>query len=292
MSELRDELETAFGSAEQQIDTETGNVTGEQTTNPETAAPDEWMDAPKAYTKEFQESFKALSPEWRKYLIGREKQTEKGFSDLGTKISSYKWVDDAFANRKDRLSQLGFKNSREYIERLASIDDALDKDPMGALSVLAEAYGVDFNNNEQVSNSLQKQINDVQQMLANQQAYIKDQQASRAKQALDDFVSAKDDSGSLKHPYLEEVRADMVPLLENGISQTLEDAYERAIWSNKAVRDKIIAAQAKAEIDAKAAEAAKAKDAGFTPRGKQTTVPEKEMTLREELESRFNALEE
>lgn len=287
MSDLRDELEQGFSSAETQSEPQTtGNAAGEQTASQEPAVIDEWMDAPKAYTKEYQENFKSLSPEWRKYLIEREKQVEKGFSEQGNKIGAYKWADDVFGTRQERLGKLGFKGSRDYVEHLTAIDDALANDPVGTLRALSEAYGVDVNNNEQISNSLQKQINEIQQSLANQQAFIQAQQTRNANKAFDEFVNAKDEAGALKHPYWEEVRTDMVPLLQNGISATLEDAYERAIWSNKAVREKIIAAQAKADIDSKVAAASKAKEAGFAPKSKQT-APDRELSLREELEAAF-----
>lgn len=287
MSDLRDELEQGFSSAETQSEPQTtGNAAGEQTASQEPAVIDEWMDAPKAYTKEYQENFKSLSPEWRKYLIEREKQVEKGFSEQGNKIGAYKWADDVFGTRQERLGKLGFKGSRDYVEHLTAIDDALANDPVGTLRALSEAYGVDVNNNEQISNSLQKQINEIQQSLANQQAFIQAQQTQNANKAFDEFVAAKDEAGALKHPYWQEVRTDMVPLLQNGISTTLEDAYERAIWTNKDVREKIIAAQAKADIDSKVAAASKAKEAGFAPKSKQT-APDRELSLREELEAAF-----
>lgn len=288
MSDLRDELEQGFSSADEQSETlNNGNVIEEQPTSQEPAVTDEWLDAPKAYTKEYQENFKNLSPEWRKYLIEREKQSEKGFSELGNKLSAYKWADEVFGSRQERLGKLGFQNSREYLEHLTAIDDALEKDPVGTLRMLSEAYGVNLNNDdEQASNPLQRQIMEIQQSLASQQAYIREQQTRTVNQMFDDFVNAKDEAGNPKHPYWEDVRADMIPLIKNGISSTLDDAYERAVWANKSVRDKMIAAQAKAELDSKVAAAGKAKEAAFSPKSKQTE-PARDLSLREELEAAF-----
>ena len=178
MSDLREELEQGFSSADKQSETQvkTGNAVEEQTTSQEPAVTDEWMDAPKAYKQEYQESFKTLSPEWRKYLIDREKQVERGFSEQGNKLSSYKWADDVFSTRQERLGQMGFTKAQEYIEHLTAIDDALAKDPVGTLRALSEAYGVDINNNDQISNSFAKRIAEMEQSLANQQAYIRQQQ--------------------------------------------------------------------------------------------------------------------
>lgn len=288
MSDLREELEQGFSSADEQSETQvtTGNAVEEQTTSQEPAVTDEWMDAPKAYKQEYQESFKTLSPEWRKYLIDREKQVERGFSEQGNKLSSYKWADDAFSTRQERLGQMGFTKAQEYIEHLTAIDDALAKDPVGTLRALSEAYGVDVNNNDQISNSFAKRIAEMEQSLANQQAYIRQQQTQTANQAFEDFTNAKDDAGNLKHPHWEDVRSDMANLIQKGICTTLEDAYERAIWSNKDVREKMIAAQAKAELDSKVAAADKAKEVAFSPKSKQT-APERDLSLREELEAAF-----
>ena len=288
MSDLREELEQGFSSADEQSETQvtTGNAVEEQTTSQEPAVTDEWMDAPKAYKQEYQESFKTLSPEWRKYLIDREKQVERGFSEQGNKLSSYKWADDAFSTRQERLGQMGFTKAQEYIEHLTAIDDALAKDPVGTLRALSVAYGVDVNNNEQISNSFAKRIAEMEQSLANQQAYIRQQQTQTANQAFSDFTNAKDDAGNLKHPHWEDVRSDMANLIQKGICTTLEDAYERAIWSNKDVREKMIAAQAKAELNSKVAAADKAKEVAFSPKSKQT-APERDLSLREELEAAF-----
>ena len=286
MSDLREELEQGFSSADKQSETQvkTGNAVEEQTTGQEPAVTDERMDAPKAYKQEYQESFKTLSPEWRKYLIDREKQVERGFSEQGNKLSSYKWADDVFSTRQERLGQMGFTKAQEYIEHLTAIDDALAKDPVGTLRALSEAYGVDVNNNDQISNSFAKRIAEMEQSLANQQAYIRQQQTQTANQAFEDFTNAKDDAGNLKHPHWEEVRSDMANLIQKGICTTLEDAYERAIWSNKDVREKMIAAQAKAELESKVAAADKAKEVASSPTSKQT-APERDLSLREELEA-------
>ena len=82
MSDLRDELEQGFSSVETQSETQTiSDNVEEQPVSQEPAVIDEWMDAPKSYTKEYQDTFKTLSPDWRKYLIEREKQVERGFSE-------------------------------------------------------------------------------------------------------------------------------------------------------------------------------------------------------------------
>ena len=117
MSDLRDELEQGFTSVETQSETPISDNVEEQPVSQETAVIDEWMDAPKSYTKEYQDTFKTLSPEWRKYLIEREKQVERGFSEKNNRIDAYKWADNAFNSRQERMAKLGFQKAQDYIEQ-------------------------------------------------------------------------------------------------------------------------------------------------------------------------------
>lgn len=286
MSDLRDELEQNFASAETQSEI-ASNVKEEQPQVQEPAVIDEWMDAPKSYTKEYQDKFKELSPEWRKHLIEREKQVERGFSDLGNKANAYNWVNDVYNSRQERLAQNGIGKPQEYFNLLAQIDDALTNDPRGTIQMLADSYGVKFGETNSSLDDLKGQISNMQKILTNQQAYLQAQQTDRTNREIDAFVNDKDDAGNLKHPYFEDVRQDMINLIRGGVSKTLDDAYNKAVYINEDVRNKIIAAQSQAELNSKVVEAEKAKAAGFTPSSK--AEPEKrEKTLREELEDAFN----
>ena len=226
MSDIREELEKNLASAETQ--SKETNANEEQPVNQEPAVTDEWMDAPKAYKKEFQDSFKTLSPEWRQYLIEREKQSERGFSDMGNKLNDLKWVDNLYNTRAERLKANGYSKAQDYIEQLAQIEDALSADPQSTLQALAEAYGVKFNDNTALS-SLQRQVNDVQQLVAAQRQYIQQQQQETGNRLVNEFVNAKDEAGNPKHPYFNDVREVMTDLIRKGAANDLDTAYNMAI---------------------------------------------------------------
>ena len=286
MSEIREELEKNFASAETQ--SKETNANEEQPANQEPAVTDEWMDAPKAYKKEFQDSFKTLSPEWRQYLIEREKQSERGFSDMGNKLNDLKWVDNLYNTRAERLKANGYSKAQDYIEQLAQIEDALSADPQSTLQALAEAYGVKFNDNTALS-SLQRQVNDVQQFVAAQRQYIQQQQQETGNRLVNEFVNAKDEAGNPKHPYFNDVREVMTDLIRKGAANDLDTAYNMAIWTNGDIREKLIQAEKAKELAAKVDKAKKAKDAGFNPTSK-TVPPAKEETLRDSLERIYEEL--
>ena len=289
MSELRDELEQGFTSAEEQSETLTSDNVEEQPVSQEPAVIDEWMDAPKSYTKEYQDTFKTLSPEWRKYLIEREKQVERGFSEKNNRIDAYKWADNAFNSRQERLAKLGFSKAQDYIEHMTAIDDALELNPAETIKALANAYGVNFGETINSETEVQRQIANMQQEMQSYKTFIQNQQQMQANNEFNAFINAKDDAGNPKHPYFEDVRTDMQNILRQGGAKNFEEAYSKAIWANEAVRQKLIEESVKQQLNSKVEAAKVAKDAGFTPKSKaQEEV--RELSLREELEAQFKEI--
>lgn len=289
MSDLRDELEQGFTSVETQSETPISDNVEEQPVSQETAVIDEWMDAPKSYTKEYQDTFKTLSPEWRKYLIEREKQVERGFSEKNNRIDAYKWADNAFNSRQERMAKLGFQKAQDYIEHMTAIDDALELNPAETIKALANAYGVNFGETTNSDTEVQRQIANMQQEMQSYKTFIQNQQQMQANNEFNAFINAKDDAGNPKHPYFEDVRTDMQEILRQGGAKNFEEAYTKAIWANEAVRQKLIEESVKKQLNSKVEAAKVAKDAGFTPKSKaQEEV--RELSLREELEAQFKEI--
>lgn len=274
MSDLRDELEQNFTAAETQSEVKAE----EENTNPTPAEPEEVIAAPLAYKQEYKDSFNTLPLDWRKYLAQREKEVELGISKANSK---YNWLENIYNARKENL---GFKDSKEYIENLVAIGDALNSDPAATISKLQSIFGISEQNND----VMQRQINQLSQALQQQQAFLQSQEDARFMNEITAFRDAKDAEGNVLHPYFEDVRADMANLGRAGVG-TLEEAYERAIWGNPSIREKLLQAQAKAELDKKVKEANEVKQASFEPTSKSTPKG-KELTLREELERNFDNL--
>lgn len=290
MSDLRDELEQQFTSAEQQqSEAQTVNDAAEQTqTTP--AEVDEWLNAPAAYTQERKDTFKDLSQDWRKFLISREKQIEKGFSDFGNKINSYKYIDDLYNGRQDRLKQFGINSPREWAEYWSLISDSLATNPQATVEEIKNIYGLNGNATKQDNNTneLTLRLNQQERQL---QALNQALNGDRIKREIDAFMNAKDDAGNPKYPYFSDVSQNMGILMDKGVCKTLEEAYNQSVWANEGVRKKLIEAQQKAELAVKTEAAEKAKNAGFEPSSK-ATAPVKDLTLREELERQFDELEQ
>lgn len=282
MSDLRETLEEAYASADVQSQ-EPQTVATDEDNNTAPAEPVEVITAPNSYKQEFKDSFNTLTPEWQKYLSAREKEVEQGLSRAR---NQYSWVDKAYNDRKDNLVSQGFNNAQEYFNTLVSIADSLDKDPQSTITQLQSIYGVGV-----ADNPLQKQVQALSQQLAQQQGYLQAKENERVKNEYDAFINAKDDKGNLTHAYFEDVKGDMLKLLQAGLANNFEDAYNKAIWQVESVRNKIIAGQKNAEIAQKTAVAQKAKSASFDPTSKTEPAP-KEYDLREELERNYDKLGE
>ena len=280
MTDLRQQLEDAWTSADEQSSAQPQTVATTSENNNETAPaePTEVITAPNSYKQEYKDSFNQLPTEWQKYLATREKEVEQGLSKAR---NQYSWVDKVYNDRREALAAQGYNSAQDYINDLVLISDALAKDPTATLEALRSNYGVEASGQE--NNALQRQLMALQQTVNQQQSYLNAQRQESIMNALNAFMNAKDESGNAKHIYFYDVRDEMVQLLKSGLAKDYEDAYNQAVWRVESVRNKMIAAQAKAELEQKTATAQKAKTAAFEPTSKTEGTPKK-LSLREELE--------
>lgn len=130
----------------------------------------------------------------------------------------------------------------------------------------------------------------------------REEQLGAITKQIEDFRTAKDEKGTLKHPYFDEVEQDMSLLAQqaraSGKVLALDELYDRALYANPSTRAKALAAaqaaqRAKDEDEARA-RAAKARKAGSSVTGAPTAgqapaakpLP-KDATLRQTLDEAF-----
>ena len=279
MSEVRKELERI--ARELEIDKapkSSRSISAGNDNSAKNKSGDEYLSAPAGYSKEYAETFASLSPEWRKYLCVREQEIERGFDDLRHRIGAYQWLEDAYATRADELRGYGIKSAREWLDNMIRIDEMLSRKPADTVNMLAAAYHVgggsmpfraaDGKSAQQISAALADKM---------------------VQKQVEEFAAAQDAEGRAKHPFFREVVRDMYDLLQKGLADNLDDAYEAAVWFNASTRDKLIAKRSQEALELKSKDALKSKEAAFAPKGK-ADFDTKDMSLREELEMRFAAL--
>ena len=282
MDNLRQEILNGFASADLQSQAET-DVAQDEETEKQPRDVSTVISAPNSYKQEFKDSFHTLSIEWQKYLSSREKEYEQGLSRAR---NAYGWIDKIAAEKKDLIAAQGFKNFEEYINTLIEVADGLEKDPEAVLFKLETAYGVKCAAND---NTLQKQISSQNARIDELKANLQFFENERAVRELEAFANAKDETGRLKHVYLDELKGQMQLLIKAGLASSFEDAYNQAMWRVENVREKVLADWAKGEISRRENEAHKAKKASFEPESKNEGSA-RELSLREEIERNYNKL--
>ena len=274
MSDIENDIQAALASVQNEQSQEgnenqqISNVDGEQTNNQLPAEADEWLTAPASYTTEMKDLFPTLPLNVRKYLTERESQMEKGMSSKNNQLQSYKWVDNVFSPQD--MQSLGYNNAQECAAGLMSVVRGLNSNPAETLAYLNEIYGQPAtNNNNDPSQGFQNRMMSMQRQIDEQNAFLRLMQQNAANEQVRQFVSAKDEKGNVKYPYYEQAKPMMTDLLKSGLSKSLEDAYNRAIWMSPEIRDKMIAEQNKQVLASKVSEAEKAKTASFAPTSKE-----------------------
>ena len=161
---------------------------------------------------------------------------------------------------------------------------------------LIQSYGIspDGRNEPPPDPRLAALENQIYQMQAGNQAAMMAQQQARVaatSQTLHDFATQKDDAGNLAHPYFGELEQDMTRLaaadVQAGLQPELNDLYERAMWSNARVREKVLAAQDGQKAEERRKAARKARRAGSSISGGGAPPSDGSGSIREILEAEY-----
>ena len=144
------------------------------------------------------------------------------------------------------------------MQRLVAADAYLQRDPVGGLQQIAQAYGVDLQSlvdgdgqpapvNPQIQAQLQAHDKFIQEFQQRQQQ----DETNRIVSDIDSFASATGADGKPAHPHFDAVFDDMKTLLpamkqanpSAPVSELLKQCYDKAVWANPITRDAILKAE-------------------------------------------------
>lgn len=192
----------------------------------------------------------------------RESDFHKGVSEFKGHSERAKAYDAAIAPYQQHLQSLGV-DAPTAINALMRADMTLrTSDPVTKaqyFAQLAKEYNIDLNQVQeppQVDPQTQYLMNELQ-VLRNQQQMWQNQ-ARQQEQAI-----AQDQLASFAtpdRPHFDAVRNEMAFLLETGKAKDLQEAYEKAVWSDPDIRQSLLDQQ-RAEAQKKALEQAQAQKA-------------------------------
>lgn len=245
------------------------------------------ISAPKGYLPEFAEDFKNLSPKWQEFLNQREQEYENNLNEIINKLQGYQWVDDIFKANEPRLCHAGISKVKDWLEGLAFVDAAMNEKPEETLRALAVVYGVDdafCPSDGNVSKDMISRLCRLERSYHQLTSYLQQQRYQKLVEAVNMFGGQTDREGRPLHPYFNDVLPQIFELLQSGAVADVDSAYNKALWLHPHIRQELISQI----INSRAAEAEKAKKAAFSPKGK-AKAPQRELTLREELEKNMAA---
>lgn len=268
------------------------------------------IQAPEHWSAEDQAAFNGMPREAQEYVLRREKQYEQG---IQSKSEELKPLREAFGPYRDILKMRGVDEATA-IRTWVAAQSALDTDPVNGLKMLISQFApevqsavlAEFGRQASASdddsdnfdtteiNKLRRELNQTKQY---SQQLKTEHEVARQQEALkqvQDFREAKDDAGNLLHPFFEDAQGAMRGLLLSGEASTLEDAYEKAVWSVPGYREHVAKQQEASIKDAERRKreeaAARAKKTAKAVNGKGNVPPKppKKGTLRDDLASAWD----
>ena len=218
----------------------------EEAPAPEPAEEPVWKRPPLSWKKDYHEVWQKADPRLQEYAFQREEQMRRGVEPLLQAKQFADSMQEVISPYMTTLNGLGMK-PEQAISALLKADHTLrTSDPQTRLNYfmqLAGEYGVNLQGMPQgQQQAVDPTIFALKNELANVRGEVTTwkQQQEAAEQAV---LSNEIEGFAQKAEYFEEARPEMIKLLQSGVAETLEDAYDRAIYGNRDLRERVLSAQ-------------------------------------------------
>jgi len=244
------------------------------------------IDPPLSWSADMKAKFAALPPEVQTYVAQRDKETHEAISRYGQQVKEYEQrvkgyepLDQLVLANKDMLAQRGVSPAQAF-SLLLGAQSRLDADPVGGLIQIADGYGIDLRPALQQGGVMQPaqdprvphleaQLREMQNRLSSQESMAHERvkaeheaKLTHVQKQIDDFAKDKAYWSEVQDDVMHEVQVIKAQAPDRPPLEVLAEAYDRAIWANSRVRERIQQDQRKADEDKRKAEAeAKAKAA-------------------------------
>lgn len=205
-----------------------------------------WKRAPLSWKKDYHEVWQKADPRLQEYAYQREEQMRRGVEPLLQAKQFADAVQEAISPYMTTLNGLGLK-PEQAIAALMKADHTLrTSDPQTRMQYfmqLANEYGINLQGMPQgQTQAVDPTVFALKNELANVRGEVMTwkQQQEAAEQAV---LANEIDVFAQKAEFFEEARPEMIKLLQSGVAETLEDAYDRAVYGNRDLRERVLSAQ-------------------------------------------------
>jgi hypothetical protein len=203
-----------------------------QTNTPQEVKAEEeplWRRPPASWKKDYHEIWKTADPKLQEYAWQREEQMRAGVEPLIQKAQFADQMHEVIQPYINTIRGLGIEPT-QAVKALMEADHTLrNSDPqtrMNYFMQLAQSYGINLGNQPMapVDNtvySLQNELNKIRGEIGSWKEAQEQQQNMALLGEINNFATRAE--------YFEEARPAMIQLLNAGLAQTLEEAYDKAI---------------------------------------------------------------
>lgn len=223
---------------------------------PTTTVPAAPAKPPSTWTKAAQEKFLTLDPEVQQEVLRREGDMLKG---MGQYTEAKKFADEVRQIVQPYEAMIRAEGGtvpgaiQDLLNTAYVLRTAPPQEKQQLFVNMAQQFGVDLagitsgeaSKIDPNVSAIQQELRQLKQSINTQRSQSEQEQVNRAKAEIAEFSKDK--------PHFESVREDMAALINSGRVESLEDAYEHAIWMNPATRSQLLAAQ-QAELEKKRAD--------------------------------------
>lgn len=218
----------------------------------------------------------------QKHIIEREEQFHRGIEQYKSAANFAKTIDKSIAPYKNYLEEMqvppdvAFFNllKTEHTLRRGSYQEKAEM-----LMKLAHDYQIDMNQlaglpYDPTMHNLKAQLDEKERQLRDASEFRQSHEDAQIQSKISDFAQ--------RHEYFTEVQSTMADLLERGLANDLDDAYEKALRLNDSTFQKVYAQQqgggnrqnlTQADQAAKAAKAAAVSVKGSPAGANRTVIP-------------------
>lgn len=228
---------------------------------------------PSSWKKDYEEDWGKLDPRIQDYIQQREADYAKGVSTYKNQWDMAAPVLEAIRPFESTLRQNNL-NPAQWIQNLGNAHQTLvygsPEQKVAMFQQLANEYGVNLGSvTGQTSydpqfSSLTQELNQLRNQWSQFQAQQEQVEQTQLRSEIDSFKEDK--------PYFEEVREAMAGLLQSGMANDLQDAYDKAIRLNDDVFQRVNAEQAQKAEAAQREKVAAAKAKVLSPKSTTPTA--------------------
>ena len=228
---------------------------------------------PSSWKKDYEEDWGRLDPRIQDYIQQREADYAKGVSTYKNQWDNAQPILEAIRPFENVLQQNNL-NPAQWIQNLGNAHQTLvfgsPEQKINMFQQLANEYGVNLGavtGNTEYDPQFSHLTQELNQLRNQWSQFQAQQEAMEQTQLVSEIDSFKADK-----PYFEEVRESMAGLLQSGMANDLQDAYDKAIRLNDDVFQKVHAEQAQKSEAAQREKVAQARQKVLSPKSTTPTA--------------------